>query len=236
MTGFVVRYLWRTSPHFAHSLLMATALGLFGVWMVGALAEDGGAPYVLILFGQLFASSSGFRPVADAGRFDALLVRGASRRRLAVTHWLLSAAPGICAWCAVWGAELWWCGDSGPVGATLRGLLALLLVSTVAWVVTLPTARLLGGVAWAITLGLLAASPRGVGWLSDAVTTPAIDGVRGFGMAVLALVVCRFLLLFPGAERVASHPAVLLGVLVVASGALAVGVCWIERRDFRGAM
>ena len=121
MTGFVVRYLWRTSPHFAHSLLMATALGLFGVWMVGALAEDGGAPYVLILFGQLFASSSGFRPVADAGRFDALLVRGASRRRLAVTHWLLSAAPGICAWCAVWGAEplvvrRQWSGRRNPSG------------------------------------------------------------------------------------------------------------------------
>ena len=59
MTGFVFRYLWCVSPHFSHATTIAVVLVCFGLWTLSAMPQDVGAPYLPILFCQLFAASSG---------------------------------------------------------------------------------------------------------------------------------------------------------------------------------
>ena len=103
MTMFVVRYFWGVSPHFSHTAVVFFGLACFGVWAVTTLPNDVGAAYVPILFCQLFGASSGFRPAADEGRFDALLVSGggdtASRSRTGCFLLAPGYSPGrSCTW------------------------------------------------------------------------------------------------------------------------------------------
>ena len=54
--------------------LLDGSVAVFGVWTATAFPGDAGAPYLLLLFCQLFAASSGFRSSAESGHFDLLLL------------------------------------------------------------------------------------------------------------------------------------------------------------------
>lgn len=230
---FVGRYLWSVSPHFTSSTVLAGCLALFGVWAVKVLPEDVGAAYIPILFGQLFVASSGFRQAADAGHLDALFVSGADRILIGTVHFALSAGPGILAWLTVYGAELHTLGADGAIGLRYHYVVALLLVSSVAWAVTLPTVRFAGGVLWVVAAGLIAVSPEGLVWLG-AVVSEAPDGVFDTAAAVAALVLCPFLLLVPFLDHVSGDVWVLRTLTVMSVAVVTAGVSWVVSRDYAG--
>jgi hypothetical protein len=98
------------------------------------------APVLLL---QLFATASGFRVPARRGHYDLLFTSGESRLTIAVTHWLMSAFPGVFAWCALAISEH----AAGGTALTASGTIAaMVLVSTVPWSLTMPLARLTGAI------------------------------------------------------------------------------------------
>ena len=161
MTVFTLKLLWTVTPHFRQSVIVLALAATFGVWSVCVAPGDIGAPYALLLFCQLFAASSGFRPAANAGYFDLALVRGASRRELAFGHWLLSSGPGWVAWLLVSGVEAWSLGTGIAVRGATTSLVGLMVVSNIAWATTLPTSRFVGGAGWVLVMGILASGSGG---------------------------------------------------------------------------
>ena len=222
------------SPHHLHAVVVCTAVALFGIWTVVTLPRDIGAPYVLLLFCQLFAASSGFRPQADAGHYDAILVRGASRCHLALTHWGLSVTPGVGAWAIVSLAEWWWSPSGQAVGTVAPSLTAVLLVSTCPWAMSLATARFFGGAAWVLAMGAIATSSRGFAWVREVVDPSVPNGVVESGLMLARFVAVPFMYLVPPAFDSANSVPVLLGTCVLSGAALSGGVAWIVRRDFPG--
>jgi hypothetical protein len=233
MSASAIRYLWVTSPHFRHAGVLVFGLTLFAGWVLHLQPLDVGAPYLPLLFGQLFAASSGFRQAAEAGHLDALLVSGAGRRRMALAHWTLSAGPGLGAWVGVAVVETWVLGERA-VGSSIVGLLSVFLVSTVAWGATLPTTRFAGGALWLFTMGAIALFPDGIRWFGAGLTTPPGEEIWTALRAVLPLLVCPFLLLAPGAEWVAGRPVASLALAAVGWAFLAIGIHWVATREFRG--
>lgn len=233
MTAFVARYLWVVSSHFGNAAAIAGGLALFGIWVVRTMPQDLGAGYIPILFGQLFAASSGFRQEADIGHFDALVASGVGRARIGLMHLALSAGPGVLAWGLVYGVEAHTVGYDHAVGSRPAAWVALGVVSSVAWAVTLPAGRYTGGVLWVVGLGLTALSPGGIAWLSEAVARVPIGMSDTLGAAG-AMMVCPVLLLVPPLSQVSGDVGVLsllVGLSVAAGGA---GFVWIGGRDFPG--
>ena len=234
MTVFTVRLLWAVVPHFRQSALVMAVAAAFGVWTVWVVPRDIGAPYALLFFCQLFAASSGFRPAANAGHFDAALVRGATRQQLALCHWALSSGPGCLAWLVVSGVEVWSLGHREAMGGDPTSLTGLTVISNVSWVATLPSTRFLGGAGWLFAMGLLASSSRGRAWVDSVVDSAPPSGLVETVSDLGAIVAVPFLFLVPTARAAAGHPLILLTTAFLSLFALAVGVGWIVVRDFPG--
>ena len=216
MTRHAIGYLWMSVDHFRRTSALMGALAAFGVWMVVALPVDHTAPYVPILFCQLFGASTGFRELANLGQFDRLLVDGTGRGRLGLCHYVLSTAPGWGAWLLVSGWQLWRVGTS--LGLSVPSFAAMLLVSTIAWAATLPTSRLVGGAVWVVLMMTMGSSTQGADWIrmvleSSQPASPA-DGLH----TLPVLVAVPFLFLVPSAEPTA-------GSWPVASGTAALVPC-----------
>lgn len=113
------------------------------------------APVLLL---QLFAAASGFRIPARRGHYDLLFTSGESRLAIAVMHWVISILPGTVSWFALATIERVCGGNSLVVPSTL---LALLLVSTVPWSLTVPFPRLTGGIVWLLVFALATATLPG---------------------------------------------------------------------------
>ena len=233
MIRFVARYLWGVSPHFATAGMGAGCLALFGAWTVTAMPSDLGAAYVPLLFGQLFGASSGFRQAADAGHFDGVLVSGAGRILVGTVHLGLSTAPGMLAWFAVHVAEVQVLGGAMATGLRPPYVVVFLLVSCVAWAISLPTSRFTGGVLWVGGIALGAASPKVLSWVTGVVSVPP-SGAVDILAATAALVCCPFLFLVPSLEPVTGDIRVLTTTLAVAATAAATGLFWIVSRDYPG--
>jgi hypothetical protein len=118
-------------------------------------AERTLAPVLLL---QLFAAASGFRVPACRGHYDLLFTSGESRVVIGATHWLMSVFPGVFAWCALAATEH----AAGGTALMASGtIIALLLVSTVPWSVTMPLPRLTGAIVWLLLFVTTAAAfPR----------------------------------------------------------------------------
>ena len=222
-----------SSAHFANTAVVAGGLALFGVWVIRTMPEDVGAAYLPLLFGQFFGASSGFRQVADAGYFDGLLVSGATRGAIGATHLALSSAPGLAAWFVVYGAEVHMLGLEGATGLRMQYVVAVLLVSSVAWAVALPTGRFVGGLLWVGAEGLVVVNPDGVAWLAGAVSQPPAGTVEVM-TAAAAMILCPVLFLVPSLTHVSGNPWVLGLAMGVTCGAAGAGMSWISRRDYRG--
>ena len=234
MTRLTLRLLWTVSPHFGQSAVVLALAALFGVWTVWTVPRDVGAPYALLFFCQLFAASSGFRPAANAGYFDPALVRGATRRQLALCHWALSSGPGFLAWVVVSGVEVCTLGTRVAVGGDPTSLVGLLVVSNIAWLTTLPSARFLGGTGWVLAMGLVGSSSWGRTWVGGVADGTASAGLLGAGSDVGVVIAVPFLFLVPTARATVEQPLILMTAATLSFVALGLGVWWVSVRDFPG--
>lgn len=137
-------------PLISSAFALATAVGAAAL----VIDVDHGirtvAPVLLL---QLFAAASGFCIPARRGHYDLLFTSGENRLMIAVMHWVMSVLPGVVSWFALATIERVYGGNSLVAPATL---LALLVVSTVPWCLTVPFPRLTGGIAWLLVFALAA--------------------------------------------------------------------------------
>lgn len=227
-----VRYFLVVSPQPRYLLIGFVLLIALGAWLLQANPSDVGAPFVPLLFLQMFASSSEFKGPASRGYFDALLVSGWSRHVVAVSHWVSAVLPGVAAWAVLGSVELALVGHQRAICYEPRSLVALLLVSTVPWALTLPLPRLSGGVLWNLLILVLGATRQGAGFLRNAVTTTHIAPTDDLASAAAAYAACPFLLLDPSTSSASASPFVLAVEVALAVVAMVGGVVYLTRRDY----
>src|SRR5688572_6552907 len=105
-------------------------LAIITVWLNATELDSG---LGMILFAQMFLASSGFLVRARQGHLDPLLTGRPERTSIVVSHWALSAAPGIAAWCLVAGLGLF-LGSPAAASAFIGSRAAgLFIVSSIAW-------------------------------------------------------------------------------------------------------
>src|SRR5262245_60556402 len=95
---------------------------------------------------QVFATSTGFTAHARRGYYDLLLTEGIGRLRTALTHWLMSSAPGFVSWLVLAIAERTIAGTSNALAA--GSITALVAVSTIPWGTTVALPRFSGAIGW----------------------------------------------------------------------------------------
>ena len=131
---------------------------LIGAGVLVIDVERGFQAVAPVLLLQLFAAASGFVVPARRGHFDLLLTRGDSRLSIAAMHWAMSVLPGTLSWVVLAVTE-WICGGSSLTAP--GSLLALVIVSTMPWSVTVPLPRLTGAILWLLVFALTAAALPG---------------------------------------------------------------------------
>jgi hypothetical protein len=146
-------------PVVPRGLLAAFALAALvgGATLVFGL-DEGTRTMAPVLLLQLFAAASGFVVPARRGHYDLLLTGGSSRLAIAAVHWIMSVLPGVLSWLALAALERALGGNRLFAGNTL---LAVFVVSTLPWAVTVPLPRLTGGIAWLLAFALVAAALPG---------------------------------------------------------------------------
>jgi len=179
--------------HPMHNLVVLTAVTVAGVWTIAISPGEIDSALGLLLFVQMFLASTGFLVRARRGHFDPILTSVYERRSVLASHWLASIAPGLVAWAIVCSAV--WAVGGGLYGSALYGrrMVAMVLVSTLAWTAGFPLARSAAGALWLAGLfaallykaDLLGSAPIGIPALSS------LTVLRHAGVAV----VCPFLLL-----------------------------------------
>ena len=190
-------------PVYAIVAMAAIAvLGLTTVWLNPAELDSG---LGMILFAQMFLASSGFVVRARQGHLDPLLTNNLRRTAVVVFHWVLSIAPGAIAWTvvAVAGVVL-----GSPAAASAffgTRAAALLIVSSIAWVLGFALPRGAAGMLWmAVLLALLT---QRTDLLPDA--SASTSGPSAIFRHAVTLILCPFLL-------VGHHPAVAPGAVALA--------------------
>jgi hypothetical protein len=207
------------SPFMGLALAATTAIGIL---MLVFDRSAGQQVVVPIVFLQMFSASTGFAVPARRGHYDLLMTSGARRLRIAATHLMLSVAPGIAAWLALGCFELTLRG--GESDALAGGsVMALLLVSTVAWAATVPLPRLSGGIMWLLAIVMLLGTTDD--WRPGAVAGESVPSVAG----ALVYALCPFLLV----GRPLPWSAAWIAVPTVALSVVAVGLAlaWVTRMD-----
>jgi hypothetical protein len=187
---------------------------------------DAGRALGPLLLLQLFAAASGFHIPARRGYFDLPLSCGHGRLRLAVVHCAMSIGPGVASWLVLGLTELAASQGTSLVVFSSGSCAALLIVSLLAWGLTVPFTRLTGGLAWLATLAAVVTLGPAAG---RAAITAALLGadppLPGPGLVLLCPWVSVGRALGP-ADLVAVAPAV-----VVALGAATAAGVWIWRAD-----
>ena len=151
---------WRTSLAFfrvvpLHSFSMLAGLGaatLFGAILLVTRPSRTPDPLMPLLLLNAFAVSSGFRVPARRGHFDLLFTGGASWTVIALTHWLVSTAPGIAAIVTLGVVEAAVTGDLHTAAFSSGTIAAVLTTSSAAWTATVAFPRMTGAVAWLVLL------------------------------------------------------------------------------------
>ena len=134
---------------------VATLIGSGALVMNVQHSLRAAAPVVLL---QLFAAASGFMVPARRGYYDLLLTRGGSRLAIAAMHWVMSVFPGILSWLVLAAIERMYGGTSLVAPGSL---LALFVVSTMPWSVTVPLPRLSGAILWLLVFAVAGAALPG---------------------------------------------------------------------------
>ena len=208
------------SPYMWLALSLITAIGILILVVDPSAGEQVVVP---IVFLQMFSASTGFAVPARRGHYDLLMTSGAGRLRVAATHLLLSVAPGMAAWLVVGGVEAA-VRRGESIALSPGSVIALLVVSTLAWAVTVPLPRLSGGVVWLLAIVMLLGTTDQ--WRGAALA--AREGIPSIGGA-LVYALCPFLLV----GRPLTWPAAWMVVPGVALSAIAVAsaLAWVTKMD-----
>ena len=177
-----LRFFLAVRLHATYALVVYGIVSALGLSMIAVGPSTGIDDAMgMLLFVQMFLSSSGFVERARRGHFDALLTASTSRGRVAAAHWMVSSLPGAFSWIA-FVAMAAARGARVPIASGA----ALFIVSAVAWSAGFRLARGTAGFLWTAALfALLLRDPRLV---SDA--------------SALAVVFCPFVLLKPAPNPV----------------------------------
>jgi hypothetical protein len=208
-------------PRLMVSAFVATAVA--ASVMVALDSQQATAALTPLLLLQLFACSSGFLVPARRGHYDLLLTTGESRLRIACVHWAMSMLPGTVCWLAVAAVEV--LVTPGSRAATLESgsVAAIVFVSTLPWALTVALPRFAGAIGWLVALAIAAAA------LPDDGVFDRLGGGMFWMEAVLALALYPPMLV--GHDIAGAHGLLVVPVLLLASGAMAFALVWIERHD-----
>ena len=205
--------------------LAVLAGGAFGVLVVAVNPARAGAVLTPILLLQVFASASGFMVPARRGHYDLLLTQGDRPSAIAAMHWAVSVAPGIASWLVTAFVEVVATGGTHATLLRTGTIVAIVLVSTVPWAVTIALPRFAGAVGWLVGLAFVSAltpAPRGP------ILFESLDA-GSWPEAAIALTLYPPLLVgrdLSGATGLLALPALMLG-----AGALAWALVWVGGRD-----
>ena len=222
-----LRFLLVVSPSgtWTHAAFAASVLiGAVTVWVN---PQDVDSPFGGILLLQMFAASSGFTASAARGYFDPILTGGRSRRQVAMASLVASTLPGFAAWVTT-ACIAAACGRAAAAFA-LHRLVALVLVSTIAWAGGLALPRMAAGALWAFVLVAAALSRGVVGQYLVVVQSPPGDALHVLASAA-AFAVCPFLLL--GDFSAATHSVVIGLDLGLALTVVGLGFGYLARREY----
>jgi hypothetical protein len=200
----------------------ALALVAAGSTVIDPLHKTMIAPVVLL---QAFAAASSFAGPARRGYYDLLFSRGEPRAAVAAVHWLMSVTPGVVAWLVVALIE-----RIGPAGARGIGfssgtMVAMILVSTIPWAVTVPLPRFAGAVGWLLVMAIGSVQLP----LLNGDGAVAVSGVNHAPAVAPAALVIYPLLLVGHDLSVAVVPVSL--ALALAVVLMAAALVWIQRSD-----
>jgi hypothetical protein len=187
-----LRFFLAVRLHAPYTLVVYFTVSTLGLVMIAAGQGTGLDDAMgMLLFVQMFLSSSGFMERARRGHFDALLTSSTRRGAVAAWHWAVSGLPGALAWLMFTTVVV---ARGGGVPFASAG--ALFIVSAVAWVAGFGIARGTAGFLW--TAALFALLLRDARAVSDA--------------SPLAVVLCPFLLLRPSPNPASAVVAVAIGL------------------------
>lgn len=210
------------SPYMFTALAMVTSVGVLTLVLDPSQAVSGLTPLLLL---QMFAVSSGFAVPARRGHLDLLLTGGCTRLRIAATHWLVSALPGVMVWVAMGLVELLVSRGNRAAAFSEGSIAALLLVSTFAWALTVRLPRLSGGIVWLL---VLITAVAGSSYWSDPIVSAIRSGATWPISSVLFLL-CP--LAFIGVRLQGIDALAVVPGLALAAVAMALAIRWIVRAD-----
>jgi hypothetical protein len=131
-------------------------VGLIGCVAVGLAPSESPRALVPVLLLQVFAASSGFSVPSRRGHYDLLLTSGYNRVWIALVHWGASVAPGIVVWLTLAAIEIAASRGARASLLTYGTWVALCLVSTLPWAITVRLPRFAGAIGWLLTLAVSA--------------------------------------------------------------------------------
>jgi hypothetical protein len=190
------------SPHMLAALGTVLFAGCATLLLDPAKGADVLAPVALL---QMFAASSGFAIAARRGYADLLLTAGAGRINIALTHMALSVAPGLLVWMSLGLVEMVVARTMMPRAFASGSIAYMVLVSALAWAISVPLPPLSGGLVWLLTIAV---------WF--------VAGDKG-------RFVCPFT--FLGRDLSYAHAPGVFAATVVAAVAVAGAVIWVTRMD-----
>ena len=187
-----LRFFLAVRLHAPYVLVVYTIVFALGLGMIAAGPATGVDDAMgMLLFVQMFLSSSGFMERARRGHFDTLLTASPGRAALAFSHWMVSSLPGAIAWIAFAAMAV-----ARGGGFPFASAGALFIVSAIAWIAGFALVRGTAGFLW--TAALFALLLRDARLVSDG--------------SPFAVVFCPFLLLRPAPNLISGFVAILIGL------------------------
>ncbi|MEO8430219.1 MAG: hypothetical protein ABI592_01835 [Acidobacteriota bacterium] len=218
-----ILFFWRVTPVRVYLRVVLFLLPIMAVWAELQTRGASETAVICLLLVQALAVSTGFESHASRGYYDPPLAL-CSRRRAAAAHFVASALPGVAAWIAIGIVETVAGGGALALAFRPASLLALALVSTLPWAVSVRFGPFTGGVAWLILWGALFLTGRGFRLI------PLFQGAEPQG-TVLVRTAAGILLPFflPSAPW---RPVELLLFGLTAAGAAATAAGYLGRASF----
>jgi len=209
-----------------HSPLLLFALGAVGIVTTSAVIMDptaGAKAAVPVTFAQIVAASTGFAARARRGHLDLLLTGGPSRVSIALAHLAMSVAPGLATWLVVGMFEVAVSGAASAATLSSGSLVAMTVVSSLAWAATVPFPRLSGGIAWLFAMvTLFAMSPYARDALAAVTDAPPI-------MKSLLYLICPVRLV--GRTLTVDDLPAVVPAIVLSTAAVIAALAWMVHVD-----
>lgn len=226
MKSSAVAYCWEVCGPTRSFLLLHLGAVVYGAYVEW---NDPGASLsalIFILFIQMFSAATGFAGPASRGYLDSLLVSGRPRLNIGASHFLASSAPGLAAWLLIGFFQVIRLRTASVAPFQPAGMAGILLISSVAWSLTLPAPRFSGGLLW-LAVAIVTAvvwQPYGFVLMSRLSRQEINENLGGFVANALA---------FPMFIPFVNWPIrALLFFSVLASLAFGLGIAYVTFREY----